>query len=269
MAKQDNNKNDKHKKGDKNDNSSSQSCQDNAALMNTLNNFNSMINYANSTFTSVNTSPEQKKQNKLNRLKQRYLDAEVNLAKAPSEVEERFKKYMVYKDGEPAYNIYITKKLEEKAKVAANKFRNGFIEEAEVVANEINSYEGLLINFNNVVELYKKYKEENVALEKKLKTLSADTITNDRKTYYEDQGIDYLLSWYTFFIIVYIIGLIILTICLFVFPSKITTIQMKILVIILFVIYPFICIIVFHKLYKFYTDTKAFLPKNVYKTLDD
>ena len=37
-------------------------------------------------------------------------------------------------------------------------------------------------------ELYKKYLEENSNLQMQINKLNTDTITNDRKSYYESQG---------------------------------------------------------------------------------
>jgi uncharacterized protein YgiM (DUF1202 family) len=77
------------------------------------------------------------------------------------------------------------------------------------ITTDIDSYNGLIINFKNVVELHHKYNVENVKLEKKLKDEIDDVSKNDRKTYYENQEIDNLKYYYTyFFMFIYAICII-------------------------------------------------------------
>ena len=82
-------------------------------------------------------------------------------------------------------------------------------------------------------DLYLKYKNENIELEKKLKDETNDILTNDRKTYYQDQGINNLKFFYHYFLLlIYII----VVLCYVVYNFMYTT-QLSILVrIIIFII---------------------------------
>jgi len=261
---------DKNKNNDKNQNQNNQNNQNQnnqSYPSQTLTNFNNMINYAYGVYSNNANSPQQNKNNNLNSLKQDYLDAQANLANAPSEVEQTFKAYYVYKEGEPAYNEYMLNQLENKAKVIADKFKTEFSNKYKITESDINGYAGILINLTNLYDLSQKYKSENKELEKKLKSMSSDTITNDRKTYYEDQGVNIVLSWYTVILIIYAIGVIIFSICLFIFPSNAHTIFNKLGIILLLVLYPFIGLFIFGHIYKFVKSSLAYLPKNVYTNL--
>ena len=79
--------------------------------------------------------------------------------------------------------------LQEKAEEISNKFIEFFKTDSQEIKTQIETYHGLLLNFKNVVDLYLKYKTENVELVKNLKQESSDILTNERKTYYEDQKI--------------------------------------------------------------------------------
>ena len=54
--------------------------------------------------------------------------------------------------------------LQEKAQEIADKFTAYFDNDSKEITTQIGTYEGLLINFKNVAELYLKYKTENVKL---------------------------------------------------------------------------------------------------------
>ena len=133
------------------------------------------------------------------------------------------------------------------------------------ITTQINTYKGLFLNFTNIIELYEKYKVENAALLIKFKNLADDTLTNDRKTYYEDQKITDLKNFYFYFILtVYIIFVIAFAIFSLTYPSD-TNIKIKIGVFILLIILPFISTWILGMLIYLFYEIYNTLPKNVYK----
>uniref|UniRef100_A0A6C0JK27 Uncharacterized protein n=1 Tax=viral metagenome TaxID=1070528 RepID=A0A6C0JK27_9ZZZZ len=228
-----------------------------------LNNFNDLMNQANQLLTC---GPSCMQQQKSQQLEQNYLDAETNMVNAPQKLFSAKKAYITYTQGETGYNDYMDKDLQEKADAIASAYQTKFNTDVSVAKNQINTYDGLVINFNNVVDLYKKYKRENNELEKKLKARSSDTLTNDRKTYYEDQGISRLKTYYYFLLFVYAFIVLVFLLAIFLVKTnvKITT---RIFILFLLIIYPFVCIWVFHLLYKLFNYIKSYDPKNVYVKL--
>ena len=122
----------------------------------------------------------------------------------------------------------------------------------------------MLINFKNVAELYLNYKKENVQLVKDLKNETNDVLTNERKTYYEDQKIDGLKGFYYYILLgIYIICLIGFIIFSLMYPSQSSFIK-KIVSIIGFIALPFLSTWILEKfIYLIYTLYEL-LPKNVY-----
>jgi hypothetical protein len=216
---------------------------------------------------AMSCDSEFKKKKTTDDLKQKYLDAKTNLTTAPDQVTSTMKNYMLFADGQPAYDEYLDKTLAANAALIATKFKTKFTEDSGKLLSGVKTYNGLLINLNNVVELYTKYKLENKKLFKQLKDDSSDVLTNARKTYYQDQGIDTLKFLYYYFLItIYIICVIGFGVSNFAFPSKFAwTARVGILIVL--IILPFICTwilaFVINSLHKIY----SFLPKNVHLSI--
>jgi hypothetical protein len=115
--------------------------------------------------------------------------------------------------------------------------------------------------------LYLKYKKENLELSKEFKNSSSDVLTNERKTYYENQGIDSLsfVYYYVLFIIyvIFVIGYLITAIF---YQSQINW-KYRVLYFILLFILPFISTWILGKLVMMIYSIYGLLPTNVHKTL--
>jgi hypothetical protein len=182
-----------------------------------FNNFNSFLSQATKTITC---GTECQKQKTAEQLKQDYLNAQTNLASAPNQLQVSQKNYVTFTQGELAYNNLNTQQLTTKAQEKSNEFQNNFNSECDLIETAIQTYSGIYINLENVNDLYFYYKNENNNLDKSLKNETSDTLTNERKTYYEDQGIDNLKFWYYYVLLtVYIIFVISFGVLSFIYPS--------------------------------------------------
>ena len=134
----------------------------------------------------------------------------------------------------------IEQQLNEKASGMVDQFKEVADEKSGEITTQISSYNSLLINYSNIVDLYKTYLEENLELTKQLMDNSNDVVTNERKTYYEDQGSDNLSFIYFYILIpIYIIVVICFAVLSLAYPSQ-TNIKVKIVMILFFIILPFI-----------------------------
>jgi hypothetical protein len=228
-----------------------------------LNNFNDLINQANQL---ISCGPSCQQNQTSDQLKQNYLNAETNMISAPQQLFNAQKEYISYTKGVSGYNEFIDKELEAKADAIANTYQKKIDDEIIVIKQKIETYDGLSSNFNNLVDLYKKYKKENRMLETKLKDKSSDILTNDRKTYYEDQGISKLNTYNYFFIGVYAFIVIVFILSIFLVKTSVK-LSIRIFILILMVLYPFICFWIFHLLYKFYNHIKGVFPSSAYRNL--
>jgi hypothetical protein len=226
-----------------------------------LNNFNELISQASESLL-CNSECQKNKQEEL--LKQKYLKSKTNIATASNQENIAEKNYIIFTKGENAYNDFLDNKLQEKANLISKNFLDNFNEEVKKIKSQVSSYNGILINFRNIVDLYLNYKKENIELYKELKEETNDVLTNERKTYYEDQNIDRLKNFYSyFFIIIYIIFVFCFVIFSFIYPSTYSW-QNRLVLFIIFIILPFVSTWIVGKIIYFLYEIYDLLPKNVY-----
>ena len=229
-----------------------------------LDKFNSMIDEATEAIM-CDSSCQKNKQ--ADQLEQKYLDAQTNLARAPDNVYTTRKNYVLYNDGQEVYDELIDSELTKKAKLITKFYEDNFNDEANNVLSSIKTYDGLLVNVKNVFDLFLKYKKENVELTKKIKEETNDILTNERKTYYQDQGIDNLKFYYFYFLVtIYVICVLAFGIFNFIYPSQMSFIK-RLVIFILFIILPFLSTWILAKIVMIIYSIYGLLPKNVHKTL--
>lgn len=226
-----------------------------------INQLNSLLEQASDT---ILCNSDCQKERKSEKLKQKYLDSQTNLARAPHLVQVAQKKYIEFTEGTSAYNELLDSQLEEKAQIIADKFTETFDNEVDKITSQISSYDGILLSYNYAVELLRKYSTENAKLAIDLKNQANDVLTNERKTYYEDQGIESLKFYYYYFLLgIYIICVICFGIFVFIYPSQYTFI-VKIAILIFFIALPLFSTWVLG-IFIYLTNTGLdLLPKNVY-----
>lgn len=226
-----------------------------------LNNFNSFLDKATQ---AISCDSDCQNQNTKQELKDKYLNAQSNLTLAEPEFEVAKKNYYTYISGQSGYNVMIEKELEQKANLIVETLKKNYQDDVSKIKTQINTYNGLLINYNNVVDLYKKYKTENVKLYNQLKNDTNDILTNERKTYYEDQQNDALNSYYYYILwVIYIIVVLCLIIFSLIYPSQ-SNFKMNMMIILLFIVLPFISSWILGKIIYIFYWLFSMLPKNVY-----
>ena len=125
------------------------------------------------------------------------------------------------------------------------------------------TYTTLLSEYYYLFELYSKYNDENDRHDTNTKKVFTDILKNERKTFYEDQGIDSLHSYYYWLLAVYIITIIVFVISIVVFPSD-WSIMKKILVLLVLVMLPFGSSYIMTVIIRLLHGAYNLLPKNAY-----
>ena len=222
--------------------------------------FNDFINKASELLTCDETC--QREKNKL-LLKEKFLKAKVNYMTAPAQVETSYKNYLTFTEGDVAYSEYNKKRLSEKARELAKQFKSEFEEQIQKAKSLVATYDGLFINFAHVVEFYYDLVQKNNAMTLSLKNKSSDIVTNDRKTFYEDQKIDSLYFYYRIILFIYLVIIISYAVSIIFRPADIGR-KKQTFILVLFIIYPFIAARLFLYIGDLYQKLKSILPKNVY-----
>ena len=226
-----------------------------------LNKFNTIMSQASD---AILCDSECRKQRQSEKLKQQYLNAQTNLASASNQVQVAQKNYITFTQGTPAYNDLQDNQLQNKAQLISENFEQNFIEESIKINSQIETYQGLLINFKNVVDLFRKYKRENIELFKELKEETNDVLTNERKTYYEDQNIDNLKFYYYYFLLtIYVIFVFCFAAFSLMYPSQ-TSWKIKLALLVVFIALPFFSTFILGKIIYFIYEAYNLLPKNIY-----
>ena len=199
-------------------------------------------------------------------LKQKYLDAETNIQTAPIKLEQSKKNYYIYTKGNSYYDNMKEEELKSKADTISKLLEDNFNNEL-LSANIMNSYlNTALTNSENTKELLKQYLIKNSLLKVKLKESRGDILTNDRKNYYENNALNSLQLWYTFFWYIYYV--LVLIICLiFIFSSSNFKIITKIIFSIIIIFYPYYIIYINKFINYVFLSIQSKISKNVYNDL--
>jgi len=227
-----------------------------------LNNFNSFLAAASKT---IACDSECQRNQKAEQLKTQYQNAQANLSLAEPQYQIAKRNYYTYVSGQNGYNDMIEAEYQDEADNLANKIKAILDEEISKAKVQLDTYNGISINFENVAELEKQYSEGNKDLFKQIKNNTSDVLTNERKTYYESQGIDKLNNYYYYFLLViYIVSVICYVIFSLFYPSNFSIFR-RVLIFVLLVILPFISTWLLGKFIQVLHWLYNLLPKNVYK----
>jgi len=128
--------------------------------------------------------------------------------------------YTISKDEE-----YADKFKEEKIRIIAEKigseYSNVFDEVAETTSSLIQLYKTNTINYANSTKLDTIINKDNHNTTRKIDNTENDVTTSDRKSYYEDQELQYLKSWNNAYYYTYILILVIYLVSMMLVDSTI------------------------------------------------
>lgn len=198
-------------------------------------------------------------------LEKKYEKAKKNIVTAPDKLLKAEKDYLIATKGQSGYNDFVQTKYTEKAKENITKLKK----EMENTFNTLYELHDTLTNITlhgvNEQELLKEYETKNQTLRQQLGNHESDIVTNDRKTFYEEENVEILQSRYTTFLIIYCVLFVAFILYLFLGKgSSFYSFRFRIGILLFFILYPlFIDYIVFGFL-RLVTRLYHALPKNVY-----
>jgi hypothetical protein len=227
-----------------------------------LKSFNSFLDKATA---AISCDADCQREKTINELKAKLENAESNLNLADPQFQMAKRNYYTYIAGESGYNEMMEKEVNKQAVLMIESLKTSFQDDINKIKSELQSYNALLINFRNVNDLYKKYRLENKMMYKELKEDANDILTDQRKTYYEDQRNESLNGYYYYFLwIIYIIVFVCLIVFSLIYPSQ-SSAKQKIVIIVFFLVLPFISTWLLGKIIYLFYLVFNMLPKNVYK----
>ena len=235
----------------------------NIQLNDTINKMNAMISSANLS-CPAGSDCDIKKETAT--LRDDYLQAEFALTNAPKQFKEAKKNYIVFTDGEDAYNTMNQQEIEAEAEAYVSKKIELFITQFRNAINNNENYSTGVESTKYVNDVLLQIMQNNEQLEKSIDETGNDILTNDRKNYYELENYATLEWWYKVWLYIYIFLLIIFTIAIFVTDSHFSFMS-KIGILILFIAYIFITKPIILFTISILRTINSFLPKNVYLSI--
>lgn len=171
-----------------------------------LNQFNAFLDKATQ---AIACDAECQKQQRRDNLKAKYQDAKTRLSMAEPEFQVAKKNYYTYVAGQTGYNEMMEQELSAKADALVQKLKRAYQEESDAVRLQLDTLDALAKNVANVEELADKYKRENAQLARQLKEDAGEVVTNERRTFYENQQNEALDNYYYYlFLVVYMIAVL-------------------------------------------------------------
>jgi hypothetical protein len=210
--------------------------------------------------------PDCQKQKVSDELNQKYLNAQTNLETAPINLETTKRNYYVYTEGEPAYNNMRETELKQKAETMAELISTSFNDELASAETMNKYYSTAIINSNYTKDLLNEYIEKNKELNIQLRDRRGDILTNDRKTYYENDAQDSLKLWYRLWWYFYYMLVLVFVLSIFLVKSQMTN-GKKLILTVLFIFYPYYIDFIVNWTYELFAYIYNNLPKNVYNNL--
>lgn len=198
-----------------------------------------------------------------NDLEQKYEASKINLRTAPVQLDESEKNYYVYTKGQSTYDQMQLEKVTKKANLETEKKQSDFDENIKKVSQMNDTLHSLIVNYTNEVELYDNYVKTNRLVKQKIEEKGSDIVTNDRKTYYENDNYDTLTAWYKVWWYIYIFLLVAFSAAMLLTPSAFS-LKLKAIILLFFVAYPFIIDWVIFFVMKLCVKIGSYIPKNVY-----
>ena len=185
---------------------------------------------------NLNKTPSQLREEKINELYTKLLEARSNYAKAPDDLIKAEKEYYTLKDGEDSYTISQQNKFKEEADELKRDMKIKYDEDIAKAFEALAYYDSQRTYSKNVNSVQLTVLNKILAKLKKIQEETISKDTNNRKTFYMAQQQEWLTMWIQ--LINY--GLISFTIVFIIYSVReqnITSMSYGIVVFLIFVIF--------------------------------
>lgn len=187
---------------------------------------------------TIGCDTECQKTNKKKELEKIFLDAKNNVVNAPLKLKNAAKNYYEFSSGDVGYNEYLDKELTATAISESDDFEKKFNTNVADVESSIDMLDGLSVNRQNIIDSLQTFQEKNEKLSEEISDTENDTLMDERKMFYEEEGISGLGFYYNVLWFFYYAVLIIFVVLNFTNIS-VYSLRQRVAVFVLLVIYPY------------------------------
>jgi hypothetical protein len=225
--------------------------------------FNKMIDQA-SKLVSCDAECQRTKRQEL--LKKKFADARANLQTAPDQLSLASKQYFAFSNGKTKYEEITMQELVKKSQLLSSEIATNFLGETDAARNSLRDYSDALTDAKIANEYNNELMKKIVQLQNILYNEINGTVTNNRKSYYENESMANLRKWNYIFIIVFFVIVIGLAISFVLVPNTNSNTK-KIVICIMLALYPFYILYVANICIRVYNLVLKVLPKNIYNNI--
>jgi hypothetical protein len=169
---------------------------------------------------------------------------------------------MLYIKGEPAYSKLIEDENRKQAELLMAGFKETVNNYVKNVDRQIQSYNLLKTNVDNIKTLANTLKTKETTSTSYIADTSMNIAVNNRKSYYEEEGVDGLTLWYQYLAVIYY-----MIFCVYIFKTlrnQDMTMTAKLISIGLWLLLPYIVNVLIWYVYLIWTNTEGWLPQDTY-----
>ena len=241
-----------------------------ATSSSTENNFdisglNEFIQNAN---TNLECGTECQTERQTAKLQEEMYKAQQNMQTAPEEYEKATQAYLTFTKGESEYNTYHEEQLQKQAKVQATQLREKLSQKLAKLNQSTELNTSLVMSANNQAELLGNYQDDHVQAQNNVNYSSADIVTNERKSYYEDQIIS-SQNFYTTMMTYMYMGLLVVYVLAAIFHSNGVSWTTHIMILVFFALYYTLGKYLLQSVVYLFQYVRGLFPTNVYFKLQE
>jgi len=157
----------------------------------------------------INCDEECQKNEKTQKLYNKYIDSQTNLKMAPARLERNRKNYYIYTHGQGYYDDIMRNEANEKIKIITDELKTNFDEQlnlAKSMGELLNTtYSSSQIALSSLSD----YEKLKLKLLNNIENNTNDVLVNDRTVYYDNESINKLKLYNKLFNFLYYFGIII------------------------------------------------------------
>lgn len=202
----------------------------------------------------------------IEQLKAAYDKAKYDLLSDPDRVKKTRKEYIVAKYGEFEYNNMIKNEAYQEAEKEILLLIEDYINTLRMVYTQTDALNTAIEGSGYMDDVLVQTVSNNAYTEQRVTQLTNDILTNERKSYYEQDKYNDLKSWYCIWFWVYIFLWVIYSLSLFLTNNQYSylSIMSKVGLVISFIIYLFIAKFIVLLIISFIVFCTTLFPKNIY-----
>lgn len=180
---------------------------------------------------------------KLAKLREIYDTKEDNLETAPMQMEVARKNYLEFKYGQDDYVTKASVALKEEADKVIADMTQIWTQEKDMITALISDYNTMMKTHADMERYRDRISASVDRLEKNYEAKQNDTITNDRKAFYQNQGVDNLRYWFYFLRWAYAAIVITFIVGVFSLPTTKSS-KLKYGMLTLLIVFPFVVAVI-------------------------